>query len=668
LLLSGTPTIYTVDLTTDNGPTSAGTGSGTTGDLRFVINLANSDPNPAGTMIEFDPTVFATAQTITLSPTLGTLVLSNSAGPEVIDGPGTALATISGGGAIGVFSIAPNVTVTMTGVAISGGAADQAYNPPPNEVQGRGSSGGAIFNQGNLTIANDVFSNDSAVVFGGAIYNIGGTATITNSTFANNTATNGLGGAIDNAGALAVTNSTFTGGDAFQGGAIDNKSGGSLVVTNSSFSLNVAIMGGAIFNDATATVYGSTIANNTAVSGSTTSVTSFDGGAIANDLNGVMTLTNSTIANNAASQAGGGIVNVGVLTAVNDTIAYNTTATGSGGGVYAPFGTTTLDNTIIALNTIGTGTTATASDIAGNVSLLSANNLIGSGSGGLTSGTAGNLIGVANPGLGVLASNGGPTQTIALLAGSPAIDAGSNALAVNAQGTPLVFDQRGVGFARIVNSVVDIGAFERFLSTTAILKSSANPSTFGQAVTFTVTVSPSGSSTQIPTGAVIIFDGVIPLTTLTLVNGTASFTTSALPIGANAISVVYSGDMTFATSNSTPISQVVNAAAPVASVVIGPTTNSLALQSSAMTTLSGISAVKVSGTSSSSSTTAAPVPGPFSVVVKKAVGRKKALPDGGSSTTFHQSTKTAILKRTLAVATKHAKTSVKQAKFSVKKK
>ena len=155
------------------------------------------------------------------------------------------------------------------------------------------------------------------------------------------------------------------------------------------------------------------------------------------------------------------------------------------------------------------------------------------------------------PGLGLLANNGGPTQTIALLAGSPAIDAGSNALAVNAQGMPLVNDQRGLGFARIVNSVVDMGAFERFLSTKAIVKSSVNPSTFGQAVTFTVTVSPSASSMQTPTGTVMLFDGTIPLTTLTLLSGTASYTTSALPIGTNTISAVYNGDSTFATSTST---------------------------------------------------------------------------------------------------------------------
>ena len=89
-------------------------------------------------------------------------------------------------------------------------------------------------------------------------------------------------------------------------------------------------------------------------------------------------------------------------------------------------------------------------------------NLIGTGgAGGLVNGTLGNLVGVANPRLGVLANNGGPTATIALLAGSPAINAGSNALAVDpSTGLPLAFDQRGPGFPRIVNNTVDIGAFE----------------------------------------------------------------------------------------------------------------------------------------------------------------------------------------------------------------
>src|SRR5262249_3695048 len=67
VLLSG-PDVYTVNLTTDNGPTSAGSGAGLTGDLRYVINQANVNTNQDGSVIAFDPTVFATPQTITLTP------------------------------------------------------------------------------------------------------------------------------------------------------------------------------------------------------------------------------------------------------------------------------------------------------------------------------------------------------------------------------------------------------------------------------------------------------------------------------------------------------------------------------------------------------------------------------------------------------------------------
>ena len=104
----------------------------------------------------------------------------------------------------------------------------------------------------------------------------------------------------------------------------------------------------------------------------------------------------------------------------------------------------------------------TADDIDGTVASASVYNLIGTGgSGGLTDGVNGNQVGVVNPGLGTLANNGGPTQTIALLPGSPANDEGSNALAVDPiTGQPLTTDQRGIGFSRIVNNTVDIGAFE----------------------------------------------------------------------------------------------------------------------------------------------------------------------------------------------------------------
>ena len=95
----------------------------------------------------------------------------------------------------------------------------------------------------------------------------------------------------------------------------------------------------------------------------------------------------------------------------------------------------------------------------GDVSILDgtlsgSNNLIEDGSGGLADSITG------DPLLGPLADNGGPTMTHALLPGSPAIDAGNNALAVDANGNPLTNDQRAAGFDRIFGGTVDIGAFE----------------------------------------------------------------------------------------------------------------------------------------------------------------------------------------------------------------
>jgi hypothetical protein len=73
-----------------------------------------------------------------------------------------------------------------------------------------------------------------------------------------------------------------------------------------------------------------------------------------------------------------------------------------------------------------------------------------------------------DPLLGPLADNGGATLTHALMPGSPAIDTGSNALAVDASGSPLANDQRGSDFDRIFSTTVDIGAFE-FGSTAFLL-------------------------------------------------------------------------------------------------------------------------------------------------------------------------------------------------------
>ena len=111
-------TVYTVELTTDTGQST----SANMGDLLYCLTQANADPNPDGTEIEFDPSVFsaATPQTITLT---NTLILRNTAGPMSIEGPGAAAVTISGGNAVGVFAVAKSVTASIDGVTVTEGIA-----------------------------------------------------------------------------------------------------------------------------------------------------------------------------------------------------------------------------------------------------------------------------------------------------------------------------------------------------------------------------------------------------------------------------------------------------------------------------------------------------------------------------------------------------------------
>lgn len=96
-------------------------------------------------------------------------------------------------------------------------------------------------------------------------------------------------------------------------------------------------------------------------------------------------------------------------------------------------------------------------------------------------------------------------------------------------------------------------------TTTTTLTSSPNPSTQGQVVTFTATVtSKSGAP---PNGETVSFmQGKMLLGTGTLSSGAATFTTSTLRVGTDSITAVYSGDATFATSTSKPVKQVVNKA------------------------------------------------------------------------------------------------------------
>ena len=179
-----------------------------------------------------------------------------------------------------------------------------------------------------------------------------------------------------------------------------------------------------------------------------------DGGGVSN-LDGTTRVSNSTFSMNSATGTtgsyGGALFNLfngsAVMTVANSTLVNNSAS--SGGGISAQ-ALVTLNNTIVT-------TSLSGGDLSGT--FAGSHNLVRDGSGvGLTGTITPDPI--LGPLLGQLADNGGPTRTFALLAGSPAINAGANALAVDALSNPLLQDQRGPGFARILGSNVDIGAFE----------------------------------------------------------------------------------------------------------------------------------------------------------------------------------------------------------------
>jgi hypothetical protein len=173
---------------------------------------------------------------------------------------------------------------------------------------------------------------------------------------------------------------------------------------------------------------------------------------------GTVTLTNSTVSGNTAQFDGGGIFAGNGGTIRNSTIAFNTAA-GDGGGIFVFNGTIDIGNSIVAKNTAGTSPDIGSSTV-GTGYINAGNNLIGINTGFEATFPTGALIGTAStpvdPLLAPLANNGGATLTHALLTGSPAINAGNNALIPSG----VTEDQRGTGFPRIVFTTVDIGAFE----------------------------------------------------------------------------------------------------------------------------------------------------------------------------------------------------------------
>ena len=312
--------------------------------------------------------------------------------------------TIDAGGQSRIFFISDGnpdlqVAVNISGLTITGGNA-------PDDLISDVTAGGGIFSTEDLTLSNSIVTGNVAVSdfvgAGGGIF-AGGTLNLIDSTISDNSADTlggGIGVTYDGAN-LNLTNSTISGNSAMLGGGIS--------ITNSD-SFNPTLLPANIAN--------STISNNSA---------DFGGGIY--NYNGQTSITTSTITGNTAS-IGAGISSYG-----NENTQTNITSSIVSGNIDADV---ELTSNFVFLEP--------TNSFASN-----GNNLIGDGNAIDAFSGPGDITGNTNPGLAPLADNGGPTQTIALLPGSPAIDAGNNP-------NNLATDQRG--FSRTAGGATDIGAFE----------------------------------------------------------------------------------------------------------------------------------------------------------------------------------------------------------------
>jgi uncharacterized repeat protein (TIGR01451 family) len=426
------------------------------------------------------------------------------------NGKGTAF-----GGGVTLFNgnnaLAVNRCVFQNNSTAADGGGIGGVNAPPitiadsaflnNKATGRGGAA-----TGELTITNSYFTGSQAGLGGGALFCTQGGCGIqvTDSVFGNDKTATGPGGAIW-AASVNILRSVFetsSANDMNSSGAAVFSSGGS--ITDSFFSNNGLSgsnsSGGAVAGN-NLTITGSTFLVNFAASGG-----AFDGSN--------STLVNDTFWNNFAND-GGAIHSGGGNTYNNITVVSNRFTTGGSAGI--SFGADTIGNSIVAGNQ--------PADCVQPLPVTSqGHNLIGVGCGivpasGDQMGTAQNPI---DPVLGRLSANNGKkaggqlgnvdVSTMAVLTGSPALDAGDLSSPGTGGTSCAATDERGV--LRPVGSACDIGAFEAKLggeSTSYDLSVTNTPSStnavIGSNFTFTVVVHNSDSDTA--TG-ILLSDSIIP--------------------------------------------------------------------------------------------------------------------------------------------------------------
>ncbi|HQR12509.1 MAG TPA: choice-of-anchor Q domain-containing protein [Casimicrobiaceae bacterium] len=506
---------YVVTNNSDNA--AAGSGS-----LRDAINRANSDPGP--NTITFDPAV-----TGTITLTGGQIQISQAL---AITGPGAGTLAIDGNANNRIFSIfatdpaCPALDGSDYLVSISGLRLTNARRSQSN-------AGGAIFTEHSLTL--DGVSLDSNVAAqGGGLYTQvqypGQTLTLTNTQWLNNkaqpigpSATDSRGGAIavfercagvHVAPVVTISGSTFSGNQALPatlggfGGAIVMDSIGSLTITDTRIVNNQVVTpnppvatqiyrsGGLHTHMKTLLIERSEISDNALVDPTGSDLTR-GGGLVtyntAADLQGAADtmsakIVNSTISGNSSPATAGAMLISGNVAVEfdNSTVSSNLAPPTRTGGIILSFATGQLAPTLTTTSSIFANNAGDGGDVAAGAATfptftITSNNslfekICPSPSCEISLSGAGNLTGV-DPALAPLAFNGGPTRTHALFSGSPAINAGSNPLA-------LATDQRGAGFPRTSAGVTDMGAYETAILQPPLLVSAKSRKTHGSAGIF----------------------------------------------------------------------------------------------------------------------------------------------------------------------------------------
>ncbi|HVX11763.1 MAG TPA: DUF4214 domain-containing protein [Pirellulales bacterium] len=374
-----------------------------------------------------------------------------------------------------LFNVAAGASLTLESLTLANGQATGADGGDTGYASGQGGGGaglgGAVFNEGTLNLVQDTLTGNgaqggaggtvpSAGIAGGAAGGgpnggaggafgspVGQSGTAggfasggggggpgeglgipPTSGFGGDGGAGGFGGggggagpAVGGPGVDGIGGAGGFGGGAGGGGSFGDSGGGG------------AGMGGAVFNEAgTVSVTNCTFYANTATGGAAGGSDSEAGeglgGALFNH-NGTVTVLSTTISGNSADFDGGGIYNLGdgatATLAVSNTIL---------------FGDTSANTADLTAEISGAGGSTNTTSGVGD--------LIGS-----AMGFVGTVVSSTDPGLGSLASNGGPTQTMAIAAGSSAAGVGNVAAA-----TGLTTDQRGA--PRITDGSVDIGAFQ----------------------------------------------------------------------------------------------------------------------------------------------------------------------------------------------------------------